>query len=264
MNYLADVGRWFFAIGLAVFGAQYIGYGQYQGGLPPVPPWTPGGAVGAYLVGVVLLAASLGIAINKKGRLASLVIGGLFLFCAIFLHSLHFNAVLHNGNDRTRAFETLALGAAAFVLAATLPAEGARSSRLGDGGRKLLLLGRLLFGISMLVFGAQHFMYAAFIATLVTPWIPGHLFWVYLTGVGMIVAGLAIITGVQARLAGAGLGLMFFLWVVVLHAPRVIAKPHNGDELSSLFVALAFAGGSLIVGEALSRNAQLGQTKAQP
>lgn len=264
MNYLADVGRWFFAIGLAGFGAQYIGYGQYQGGLPPVPPWAPGGAVGAYLTGVVLLAASIGIAIDRKGRLASLVIGGLFLFCVIFLHSLHFSAVVHNGNDRTRAFETLALGAAAFVLAAMLPPEGRGPSGSDAGGRKLILPGRLLFGISMVVFGAQHFMYAAFIATLVTPWIPVHLFWVYFTGVGMIVAGLAIITGVQARLAGAGLGLMFFLWVVVLHAPRVIAQPHNGDELSSLFVALAFAGGSLIVGEAQSKNYQLGQTKAQP
>ena len=40
----------------------------------------------------------------------------------------------------------------------------------------------------MIVFGAQHFMYAAFIATLIPAWIPFHLFWVYFTGAGFIVA----------------------------------------------------------------------------
>jgi hypothetical protein len=43
---------------------------------------------------------------------------------------------------------------------------------------------------------------------------------------------------------------MFLLWVVVLHAPRVAASPHNGDEWSSLFVALALGGGALILAHA--------------
>jgi len=40
---------------------------------------------------------------------------------------------------------------------------------------------------------------------------------------------------------------MFFLWVISLHAPRVIASPHNADELISLFVALAFSGTSFLL-----------------
>jgi uncharacterized membrane protein len=247
MNRFVHAGRWMFAIGMAVFGVQYLGYGRFMGGLPPVPPWTPGGAVGAYLVGVVLIAASIGIAINKKGRAAALVIGGLFLVCVVFLHLLHFKAVVLDGNDRTRALEPLALSGAAFVLAAMLSTEGAGTSPSGADASKLVLLGRLIFGASMVVFGAQHFMYAAFIASLVTAWIPWHLFWVYFTGLGMIAAGLAIGLNVLGRLAAIVLGLMFFLWVVVLHTPRVIAQPHNGDELSSLFVALAFSGSSFIL-----------------
>ena len=57
----------------------------------------------------------------------------------------------------------------------------------------------------MIIFGAQHFMYAAFIATLIPAWIPFHLFWVYFTGTGFIIAGLSIASGVLARLAALGL-----------------------------------------------------------
>jgi len=47
---------------------------------------------------------------------------------------------------------------------------------------------------------------------------------------------------------------MFLLWVIVLHVPRVLVHLHNGDELSSLFVALAFSGASFIIATAASRS----------
>jgi hypothetical protein len=86
---------------------------------------------------------------------------------------------------------------------------------------------------------------------LVPAWFPAHAFWIYFTGTGMIVAGLAIAVNILGSVAAAGLALMFGLWVLVLHGPRVIAHPHNGDEWSSLFVALAFCGASLILCGAL-------------
>jgi uncharacterized membrane protein len=251
MENLIKLGRIFFAIPMVVFGFQYIGLGKYQGGLPPVPPWAPGGAVGAYLVGFVLVASGASIISRKYARLSALVLGFLFLLCVLILHLPHFSAVLHNGNDRTRALEPLALSGAAFVLAAILPMGGLST---GDSSvnSKLIWFGRLLFGLSMIVFGAQHFMYASFLATLVMAWLPAHLFWIYLTGTAMVAAGLAITTAIQARLAGILLGLMFLLWVLLLHAPRVFAAIHNQDEWTSLFVALAFSGSSFIFAEALS------------
>jgi hypothetical protein len=38
------------------------------------------------------------------------------------------------------------------------------------------------------------------------------------------------------------LGTMFLLWVVLLHAPRVAGAIRNGDEVTSLFVAVAMCG----------------------
>jgi len=72
-----------------------------------------------------------------------------------------------------------------------------------------------------------------------------------LTGVGMIVAGLCIAIRKLGGLAATWLGIMFLLWVIVLHGPRVAAQPRNADELSSLLVALAMGGASFVVAGSL-------------
>jgi hypothetical protein len=66
-----------------------------------------------------------------------------------------------------------------------------------------------------------------------------------------VAAALSIATRVWGRLSAALLGLMFLLWVVVLHAPRVTAAPHDGNEWTSAIVALAMSGGSFVLAGAL-------------
>jgi len=252
MDKLRHFGRLCFAISIAFFGAQYLLYGRFEGGLPLVPPWTPGAPVLAYVLGVALILLALRIVTLWKARYSAISLGTLLLLSFLFLHCLHASSILHNGTDRTRAFECLTLSAIAFSLAGILP-DGRNSSASGIATNWPLLLGHFLLAISMVVFGAQHFMYAGFIATLIPAWIPLHLFWVYLTGTGLIVAGLSIATGILAPLASIGLGTMFLLWFLLLHAPRVVANPRNGDEWTSAFVALAVSGGSFLLVTSFSK-----------
>jgi uncharacterized membrane protein len=251
MLFLRHFGRILFAIGIAAFGVQYLLYGHYLGGLPPVPPWAPGGSIGAYVVGVFLIVAAVSIAAQWNAHLFAALVGALFLFCVVFLHLQHFSDVIHKGNDRTRALEPLAIAAAAFVLAGTYSINPAKSSTwqtaLGMAGK----LARFVFAFTLIIFGWQHFEYAAYLATLVPAWLPAHLLWIYFTGVGFIVAGISIALRIFGRLAATLLGLMFFLWVVILHAPRVYASLHNADEWTSLFVALAMAGASFFIASTL-------------
>jgi uncharacterized membrane protein len=224
--------------------------------LPPVPPWAPGSAVLAYLSGAVLVAVGISLAINIQSRLSATLLGVFFFLCAAVLHTMKLSSVINNGNDRTRAVEALALGAAAWILAGILPA----GVRVSEGWETLTgyltKAGLYLFAITLVIFGAQHFMYAQFIATLIPAWIPGHLFWVYFTGIGFIATALAIVTGILAGLGATTLGVMFLLWVIVLHAPRVFAAPRNGDELTSLFVAMAMCGSCLIVAASTRKNSR--------
>jgi uncharacterized membrane protein YphA (DoxX/SURF4 family) len=245
MPNLLKIGRYFLAAPLLVFAMQYLLAGKYQGGLPPMPPWAQGGAVGAYLVGVLLLATSAALSINKQARLLSLVTGSWFVFSFFVFHLQHASSVWSNGNDRTRAFETLCIGVGLLALAAMLPAEGF-GAMSADANRKLIVASRIVFGVSMMIFGWQHFMYAQFLVNLVQTLLPAHAFWIYFTGTAMMAAGAAIATGILARIAGISLGVMFLLFFLTLHLPRVLAAIHNQDEITSMFVALAFGGISLI------------------
>ena len=100
--------------------------------------------------------------------------------------------------------------------------------------------------ISLVVFGTQHFLYAKFVATLVPSWIPGHLFWAYFVGVAFVAAAVSIAIGKTCALAATLLGLMFILWVFLLHLPRVAAAPH-GERMDQRFCGLAMCGGSWVL-----------------
>jgi uncharacterized membrane protein YphA (DoxX/SURF4 family) len=245
MNPFLKIGRLFLAIPLFVFAIQYLTIGKYQGGLPPMPPWSQGGAVGAYLIGLLLLATSAAILFNKQARLLSLITGAWFVFSFFVFHLQHAGSVWSNGTDRTRALETLCLGVGALALVAMSPAEGF-ATMTSNANRKLVLSCRIVFGVSMVIFGWQHFMYARFLVGIVQKWLPGHAFWIYFTGTAMMAAGAAIATGILARIAGTWLGVMFLLFFLTLHLPRVLAAIHNQDEITSMFIALAFSGISLI------------------
>ncbi|HUC52872.1 MAG TPA: hypothetical protein VMR90_02425 [Candidatus Cybelea sp.] len=104
--------------------------------------------------------------------------------------------------------------------------------------------------MSLVVFGVQHFIYGGFVATLVPAFMPGRLFWAYFVGVAFFAAAIGILTRMLARAAATMLGLMFFLFVVLLHIPRIIGKTSDGNEWTSGFVALAMCGGAWILASA--------------
>lgn len=251
MTFILRFGPAFFSIPIVFFGFQYVRSGRFFAGMPPLPPWAPGGAGGAYATGALLVVAGTSILIGRKARAGAAFVGGLFFLCVIVLHGPRIHDIVHSGVERTRAFEPLAMSGAALALISLLPRESGWSRRLNDPPAWLTRTGRWLFAVSMVVFGVQHFLYTKYIASLVSSWIPWHVFWVCFTGAGFIVAGLTILAERLGRLGATWLGVMFFLWTVLLHAPRVAAALHNENEWNSAFVALALSGASFIVARTL-------------
>jgi uncharacterized membrane protein len=191
-------------------------------------------------VGFIL--AGVSIVTSKVARLVSVLLGAVMLLYGLLRHVPELMKHLHDPSHWTVVFEIVAMGGGAWVLARSFPADGKKYQPSDITVWKLANAGRFLIAISLLVFAVQHFMYAGFVATLVPSWIPAHLFWAYFTGGAFIASALAIAANKVMRLTGMLLGSMFLLWVVVLHAPRVAAALHNGNEVTSLFVALAMSG----------------------
>ena len=229
MKRLTRLGRAFFATAMAAFGLQYLIHALLAGVPTLGPPWSPAHLFWGYLTAITLVGAAAGIATGILARCSAISLAILLLVRVLLAYVPRLVANIHDPGPWTSGSELLALCGAALVLAGVMK------------------LGRILFAAPLLVFGVQHFLYARFIATLVPAWIPGRLFWAYFAGVAFVAAALSISTQTAARLSATLLGLMFFLWVLILHLPRVATAPHNGNEWTSLFVALAMSGGALLV-----------------
>jgi uncharacterized membrane protein YphA (DoxX/SURF4 family) len=72
-------------------------------------------------------------------------------------------------------------------------------------------------------------------------WLPAPLFWAYFTGVCHMAGGLALIAGVQTRLAATLLAAMYGSFALLLHLPRVIAAPDSRIEWTMLLIAVSLA-----------------------
>jgi uncharacterized membrane protein len=113
---------------------------------------------------------------------------------------------------------------------------------------KLMPFGRLLYAVPLAAFAGEHFSIARLMAPGVPSWIPAHLFWIYFVGVALVAAALSIVVKKYAWLSATLLGTMIFLFVVLLHIPRVAANPRDRiswavalRDLSFSAAAFAFA-----------------------
>jgi uncharacterized membrane protein len=204
------------------------------------------------LTGGVLIAVAVCIATEKLARLATALLGAALFLYVLLLQFPRLIAQPHNPDPWTSGFELMALMGGAFVLARIETPDGLRLEPANNILSHLAFIGRVVFAIALVVFAVQHFQYAKFVATIVPAWIPARLFWAYFVGMAFIAAALAIVTRKMARTASVLLGTMFFIWVVILHLPRVAAKPRDGNEVTSLLVALAMSGVSFILAESFA------------
>jgi len=235
-------GRLLFAIAMVLFGFEFFLFVTGTSGPLPGPPWSRGVLFPDWLACAGFIFAGVSIAMGKMARLVATFLGVVLLLFVVGRYMQVWLSRLHDPGPWTVVFEILAMVGGAWVLAAGFPADEKISYPRGSFVFQLAIVGRFLIAISFVVFAVQHFMYAQFVASLIPAWIPARLFLAYFTGVAFIAAAISIATGIVLRLAGVLLGTMFFLWVLLLHVPRVASAPRNGDEVTSLLVALAISG----------------------
>jgi uncharacterized membrane protein len=236
---LLSSARVLLALAFAGIGLQYLRILPIAG-----PPWYPAGPRLSIAAGILLLAATAGLLVRASAHLAALLLGSALLLRVLVFHLPQLLNHLRDPNIWAGFGEVLALGGAAWMLAATLPGTRTPLTRTLDAGR-------YIFAAPLIIFGILHFKYAFFISMLIPKWIPQRFFFANFVGLCFIAAALAIATGIRARLASYLLAAMFLLWVAIEHAPRVAAAPHNGNEWTSMFIALAMGGSALAAAAAV-------------
>jgi len=132
----------------------------------------------------------------------------------------------------------------------------ARTDILRAGGLdKIVVLSNLCFAIPLAVFGAEHLSGARFIMLAVPSYMPWRLFWAYFVGFALLSASLSIATRIQVRWSGLLFGIMMFLFVAMVHIPRVLAGPRDRFAWVIVIREMSFAGGAWL----LAANAMRGK-----
>ena len=97
--------------------------------------------------------------------------------------------------------------------------------RIGRNPDTWAVLGRVFVPASLAAFGGEHLVSAHGLSQMVPTWMPAHLFTAYFVGIALLAAAASIVSTRLIRVAAPLLGTMFFIFVLALHIPRVVAHP---------------------------------------
>ena len=140
--------------------------------------------------------------------------------------------------------ETAVLVAAAWVLYATFAAP--QRFAAGDGG---LQSARVLYGFALIAFGVAHFAYLKLTASLVPAWLPLHEELAAFTGATYIAAGIAILTGIAARLAATLAILQVASFTLLVWAPAIAAGNADAAHWSEFVVSCAITAAAWVIAD---------------
>ncbi|THD63462.1 DoxX family protein [Phenylobacterium sp.] len=247
---MSPADRWGYRVfGLAgiALGSVGLAWDDFALVWQPVPSGVPGRWILAYVVAGSLVLA--GAAVQRR-RTRALGLAALSVLYALGVVALHLPRIF--GHPQvfaawSGAAEQLALVAGGLVAMSSIAATGVAQSQ------RLFTVGRLAFGVSLLAFGLAHFVYLSATADLVPKTLPpGPVFWALATGVAHMAAGLAILSGVLARMAAWCLTGMFILFGLVVHAPTFFTAPLSHMTWTANAMNLALIGAAWVIADAVS------------
>jgi uncharacterized membrane protein YphA (DoxX/SURF4 family) len=249
---IVSLGRVFFAMPMAIFGAEHFASANAISQL--VPKWIPGAMFWTYFVGVALIAASLSIVVNIQSRLAATLLA---VMMTIFSMTMSLPVVI--AEPRNRIAWVLMLRELNFA-AGALAFSGTQTEQWRAKGTSwLITLGRIVIGGTAVFYGVEQILHADCVPgvplELQTPkWIPGHIVLTYIAGGVFIVAGARLLLNLRARMSATGLGLMVLVLILCVYVPLWGAQLSSIDNgLNYIADTLVYAGAVLLLAGALPK-----------
>lgn len=239
---IASFGHAVFAITMIALGVMGFVKADFTVVWQPVAKNVPAREVLVYLCAFVSAGCGVGLLCRRASTAAARVLlAYLLLWMLVFrvpplFHSLSVDIYWS-------ACKAAVLVAAAWILYVWFAAEWDKRRlpfATGDSG---LRIARTLYGLAMIPFGIAHFQYVQNTASLVPAWLPAHVAFAYLTGAAFIIAGIAIVAGVYARLAAALSALQMGMFLLLVWLPVALTRPMNsfqwGETVISWVLAVA-------------------------
>jgi uncharacterized membrane protein len=212
------LGRYVLGLGVLALGAVNLFWRDFDLG-QPVPDAFPGRAMLVYVSAIFLIAAGAALMWRRLAAWAGAALAFYFgIIVVVIMTGPSILAHITAFDSYNGTAEQLAIAMGALVIyAMNAKIDDVRAARI-------IRVSQIVFGICAIVFGAAHFVYMNLTAPLVPKWLPpNQLFWGYATGIFHIAAGVALITGLQARLAAILLTIMYAAFTPLVHVPILLA-----------------------------------------
>lgn len=242
-----------YGLGVIALGMVCLAFGDFHSG-QPVPKDFPARTVLAYAAAAFMLVGGAAIEWRRTLAWGAAALAAYFGIVVVILMNgrvwlAHYAEFL--------PYESLAIELA--ITAGGLIVYATHAKIDASLAARLTRAGQVAFGVCALVFGAAHFVYMDLTAPLVPKWLPPtQEFWAYATGIAHIAAGVAILTGVQARLAAILLTVMFISFTVLVHVPMLLATPSSHWIWNENAVNIALIGAAWVVADSLERKRMSG------
>ncbi len=246
-----------YGLGVMAIGLACLAFGTFDSG-QPVPENFPARNILAYTAGAFTVIAAAAV---EWRRTMAWGAAALTVYYALFVVILMNGRLLLTDYAVFVTYENIAQQLAIAAGGLIIFANTARIDALLAA--RLMRLGQLAFGVCDLVFGGAHFVYMNLTAPLVPKWLPpGQEFWGYATGAGFVAAGIAILTGVQARLAAILVTAMLASFALLIHEPMLFADDANHANWTESFENLAVMGAAWVVAGSLARRSTVEEDRS--
>jgi uncharacterized membrane protein YphA (DoxX/SURF4 family) len=237
-----------YGLGVMAVGMACLAFGEFDSG-QPMPENFPARTALAYAAGAFMVVAAAAV---EWRRIAVWGAAALTAYYALIVVILMNGRLLLTNFAVFVTYENIAIQLAIAAGGLIVYASTARID--APLAARLTRLGQLVFGICALVFGGAHFVYMNLTAPLVPKWLPPtQEFWGYATGVCFLAAGVAILTGVQARLAAILLTAMLASFALLVHEPMLLADHSIHFNWTESAENLAMIGAAWVVADSLAR-----------
>ena len=213
----------------------------------PVPKNFPARTALAYAAGTLMLLAGTAVEWRRTAAWGAAALTAYYTLIVVILMNGRL-LLTHYAEYVTYSgiAEQLSIAAGALIVyAAFAPIDAALAARLTR-------LGQLAFGLCALLFGGAHFVYMKFTTPLIPKWLPpSQTFWGYATGIGFVAAGIAILTGIKARLAAILLTAMLASFALLVHWPLLLTGHRTREDWTEAGINLAVIGAAWVVADSL-------------
>lgn len=240
------IGRRFYGLAIMASAIVCLAFGAFDPG-QPVPMDFPLRAVLAHAVATFMLVAGAAVEWRRTAAWGAAALAAYYGLVVVIL--MNGRVVLAHDAEfgsYSGAAEQAAVAAGALIVYA------ANAKIDANLAARLTRMGQLAFGACALLFGGAHFFYMNLTAPLVPKWLPpSQEFWAYATGMGHIAAGVAILTGVQARVAAILLTAMYASFTPLVHLPMLMADSSRLMTWSENALNLVLVGVAWVVADSL-------------